>query len=354
MSMSKISSFIDSVTYTAPSNIALIKYWGKKPVQLPCNASLSFTLNNCHTKTRVSYKKKETINDEFNFQFFFEGAPKPSFEPKLQSFFERIEAYCPFLKEYEFLIESENSFPHSSGIASSASAMAALASCLVAIESKIEGTDFTTAEKNQKASRLARLGSGSAARSIEGPIMVWGKHDLVTGSNDDYAVVFDKPIAPIFQNFQDTILLIDKGEKQVSSTVGHGLMKNHPFAKQRFLEANKNLSVLSKCLVDGDMETFIKIVEHEALSLHAMMLTSDPYFILLKPNTLKAIEEIRAFRKKTGINICFTLDAGANLHVLYPNSHKKEVLHFIDNVLYLITKGQGYICDYIGNGVENI
>src|SRR5690606_30712639 len=122
----------------------------------------------------------------------------------------------------------------------------------------------------------------------------------------------------VFRNYQDTILLVDKGEKQVSSTVGHDLMHGHPFAQQRFAQAHENLSAIKKALTDGDIDSFIKIVESEALTLHSMMMTSMPYFILMKPNTLEIINRIWKYRAATGITVCFTLDAGANVHVLYP------------------------------------
>ena len=107
--------------------------------------------------------------------------------------------------------------------------------------------------------------------------MIWGKHDLISNSTDDYAVNFPHQIHQNFDNYQDTILLIDKGEKQVSSTVGHNLMHGHPFASQRFEQANDNLSKIKDVLISGDVDAFIQIVESEALTLHAMMMTSLPY-----------------------------------------------------------------------------
>ena len=116
-----------NVSWKAPSNIALVKYWGKLKGQIPANPSVSFTLTNCYTETSVYFEKLENPSKDFQFDFFFEGNPKPSFHPKIVTFFERIYEYQPFLKDYYLRIDSYNSFPHSSGIASSASAMAALA-----------------------------------------------------------------------------------------------------------------------------------------------------------------------------------------------------------------------------------
>src|SRR5690606_31339819 len=121
------------ITWESPSNIALVKYWGKKKDQIPENPSISFTLSDCKTITTLSFSKKEMIN-EFSFEVFLDNEEKEEFKPKIETFFKRVEVYLPFLKDYHFKIETTNTFPHSSGIASSASGMSALALCLMSIE----------------------------------------------------------------------------------------------------------------------------------------------------------------------------------------------------------------------------
>ncbi len=341
-----------SFQWSAPSNIALVKYWGKKENQIPANPSISFTLNNCKTITKVSFERKEN-NGNFSFDLLFEGKPKEDFKPKIQKFLERIAIYCSFLKDYHLKIETENTFPHSSGIASSASGMAALSMNIMSLE-KALFPEMTEEYCNQKASFLARLGSGSACRSIKGEVVVWGKHDEIKNSSDLFGVPFSGEIHQNFENYQDTILLVDKGEKQVSSTVGHDLMHNHPFAKERFAQAHSNLSKMKSILESGNLDEFIQIVESEALTLHAMMMTSMPYFILMKPNTLEIINRIWSFRTETKIPVCFTLDAGANVHVLYPENDKVKVLQFIKNELVDFCQNGNYICDSIGAGAIQI
>ncbi len=337
-----------SFTFSAPSNIALVKYWGKKANQIPANPSVSFTLNNCKTITKLSFSKKEN-QDNFSFDLLFEGKPKEDFKPKIQKFFERIEQYCPYLKQYHFTIDTENTFPHSSGIASSASGMAALSMNIMALERELN-PETSNDYFYKKASFLARLGSGSACRSIKGSVVCWGNHDEISGSSDLFGVEFPNLIHENFKNYQDTILLVDKGEKQVSSTVGHDLMYNHPFAERRFEQAHENLSKMKTVLENGNLDEFIAIVESEALTLHAMMMTSMPYFILMKPNTLEIINKIWKFRSQTKIPVCFTLDAGANVHVLYPENVVNEVLQFIKNELVGYCQNGQYICDEIGFG----
>ena len=277
------------------------------------------------------------------------GEEKTSFRPKIKSFFNRVVAYLPFLRAYAFEIMTENSFPHSSGIASSASGMSALALCLMSLEKRLN-PNLSEVEFMRKASFLARLGSGSAARSIEGPMVVWGQHPDFDGSSDLFGVQHPGKIHPVFTTFKDTILLVDKGVKQVSSTIGHNLMIGHPFAQSRFVQAQDHMSQMIPVLEEGDLEAFIHIVEKEALSLHAMMMSSDPYFILMKPNTLEIIERIWAFRKDSGTPICFTLDAGANVHVLFPEKDEALVKDFIVNELSPFCENRQYIEDQVGSG----
>ena len=341
--------------WSAPSNIALVKYWGKKDHQIPANPSVSFTLNNCKTITKLAFAKKDistplnAANTTFSFDLLFEGKPKEDFKPKIQKFLERIEVYLPFLKDYHFTIDTKNTFPHSSGIASSASGMAALAMNFMSLE-KVLNPTMTADYFYQKASFLARLGSGSACRSVKGQVVVWGNQANIKGSSDLFGVEFPNTIHDNFKNYQDTILLVDKGEKQVSSTVGHDLMHNHPYAERRFAQAHENLDQLISIFESGDLNEFIKVVESEALTLHAMMMTSMPYFILMKPNTLQIINAIWKFRNETKTPVCFTLDAGANVHVLYPEKVQENVLQFIKDELVGYCQNGQYLCDEIGDG----
>ena len=342
-----------SFTWKTPSNIALVKYWGKRDPQLPQNPSISFTLDACFTITTLEFKKSNLVqgDQKINFDVFFADEKKDDFKPKIQIFFERIKQYVPFISDYDFVIRSRNSFPHSSGIASSASGMSALALCIMSLEKELS-PNMTDAYFNKKASFLARLGSGSASRSIEGELVVWGNHNDIQGSNDLYGVEFPSTVHDNFKNYHDTILLVDKGEKQVSSTVGHDLMHGHPFAEKRFEQAHQNLSELNEILQNGDLKRFINIIESEALTLHAMMLTSNPCFILMKPNTLTIINKIWEFRARTNSNICFTLDAGANVHVLYPENEKELVINFIESDLIKYCQNNHYICDRVGLGAK--
>ena len=339
------------VNWQAASNIALIKYWGKKSNQIPANPSLSFTLNSSLTQTSLSFKPHKTSDGGYSYELYFEGKENLDFRPKIDTFLGRIDPYLSFLKNFHFRIESTNTFPHSSGIASSASAFAALSLCFMALERKMN-PEMEAQYFYQKASFLARLGSGSACRSIAGPVMMWGEHAEYPGTSDLYAVDYPFDLAPVFKDYQDAILLVHKGKKAVSSTHGHQLMEGHRFAKSRFDQAHANLSAMKNILRSGDLDGFIKIVESEALTLHAMMMTSIPYFILMKPNTLEIIQKVWEYRQDTGHHLCFTLDAGANVHLLFPETESETIYSFIESELAGFCEGGSILKDRVGRGAS--
>ena len=343
----------NNTAWRSPSNIALVKYWGKKEGQIPENASLSFTLSKSYTETQISYSEKEK-RGEISVDFLFEGKQNDLFQQKILKFLSSIIEYFPFLTKLHLKIESKNSFPHSAGIASSASSMSALALCLCSIEKKHYKSLNTDNEFYKKASFIARLGSGSASRSVFPKIATWGKIHNSENTSDKYASVLQFKIDDKYENYNDAILIISKKEKEVSSTVGHNLMNSHHFAKARFKQANENLDSLLEVLKTGNEDKFIEIVENEALTLHGLMMNSNPSFILMKPNTLKVIEKIRNYRKKTGSKSCFTLDAGPNIHLLYPDNEKDNVQNFIKNDLLQYCVDGFWINDKVGKGAIEI
>ena len=330
------------VSASCPSNIALIKYWGKYERQIPANPSISYTLNNCKTNTFMEF----VADEKFSVQTFLSGNEEKKFAEKIAKYFRSIEEFLPWILKGKYVIKTENTFPHSSGIASSASGFGAIAKCLMELDQQFSGlqdSDF----KLRKASFLARLGSGSACRSLYDGLVVWGATKEVEDSSDLYALQYpNDQIHEIFKHFNDWVLLIHEGEKSVSSTVGHSLMNTNPYAERRFQEAHENFAVLKEILKTGDMQNFIKLVEHEALTLHAMMMMSDPAFILMKTGTLAVINKIWDYRKETGLPLFFTLDAGANVHLLFPANSKEAIIkEFIVKELLQFTQNNGVVKD---------
>jgi len=338
--------------WKSPSNIALIKYWGKSGNQIPANASMSITLKEAYTLTRI---KAGLIRNGGGpeVEFRFEGEINEAFGGRIESFLKSVVSYLPFLKEARLEIESGNNFPHSAGIASSASAMSALALCLCSLEKEITGLETGMEAFLRKASFIARIGSGSACRSVYGGIPVWGSHKAVEGSDNEYAVPLSFDLHPVFSEIRDTILIVDPGQKKVSSSVGHNLMKGHAYADARYKQAESNLTAMLVALKQGDWDTFSLITENEALSLHAMMMTSRPGYLLMHPNSLIIIEKVIEFRKQSGSAICFTLDAGPNVHLLYPAFETEKVRPLIDELKVFCHKGTA-IDDTMGSGPEKL
>ena len=317
------------VSAKSPSNIAIVKYWGKHGNQLPNNPSISFTLSRCFTETSIAVNRNG--GDKYDLCFLFDGKESPKFQEKIEKYIVDNQQYFGFLKGLDLKIESYNSFPHSSGIASSASSMSALVLCFMQIE-KIVNQGVTSIDL-QKASFLSRLASGSAARSVYPVMTLWGKTPSVSTSSDEYAVPLADMVAPVFQTYHDSILIVSNKEKSVSSRVGHSLMNGHPLAEQRYATARQHTEQLLKVLQNGDIQEFINIAEAEALQLHEMMATSNPPYHLMEPNTMKIIDLVKQFRHDTGTQVCFTLDAGPNVHVLYPDACESAVKHFIKEQL---------------------
>lgn len=351
MSIKPINSQRQRFSWWAPSNIALVKYWGKKKgLQLPANPSVSLTLNKA--RTHVTLEVIEASEDGFSelpwIDLLFSGQKMPSFIPKIEKFFNHVHRYLPYLKGYKFLIHSENTFPHSAGIASSASSMAAMALCLRDFaESKghenVVGEDFL-----EQASFLSRMGSGSACRSLFPTAASWGEADGF--GHDDRATSIE--CHEIFQNMHDSIVVVSGVEKKVSSRAGHGLMDEHFYGSARYQHALTNWRYAMEWLKDGSWDNLGNLVEEEALTLHAMMMTSRPGYLLMEPNTIKAIHLVRDYRYDTGVPVYFTLDAGPNLHLLYPQKEQAQVKDFITGLVKKLGHGTSVIHDQVGLGPQ--
>ncbi len=230
--------------------------------------------------------------------------------------------------------------------------MSALSLCIMSLEKELTLIDDEFFYK--KASFISRIGSGSACRSIYGGINFWGTHSDFSFGSDLYSTQISKSISSKFHNYRDAILIIDEGKKEVSSSVGHELMNDNPFSQIRFKLAKNNISNLMSILESGNLNEFCNLVESEALMLHSLMMSSTPSYVLMKPATLSVINLIREFRKDSNIPVCFTLDAGANVHILFPENFSQEVINFIKKRLSVFCVKQKYILDFMGKGPKQI
>lgn len=350
------TSILDAgkIAWKSPSNLALIKYWGKYGQQLPKNSSISFTLDQAFTETTLEYHVKQEPHETVSLEFYFEKQKNEPFRKKVLAFLESITDIFPFLKQLHFVIHSYNSFPHSSGIASSASSMSALALCLCSLENLLFGSLEVENEFLKKASFIARLGSGSACRSVYPKMAVWGESGEIEDSSNLFAIPFEDKIHDIFKNFHDDILIVSKGEKSVSSRAGHSLMDGNIYAANRYQQARQRMHQLLAALKMGDLDDFGNIAENEALTLHALMMTSNPSYLLMQPNTIKLIELVRQYRKDTKVPLYFSLDAGPNLHLLYPDNAAEKAQYFIKSELIQHCENGEFIADNVGQGPQKL
>ena len=340
------------VAWRSPSNIALVKYWGKYGRQLPRNPSISMTLKNCYTETQLEYRYGEISNGPV-LEFWFHGKKDNDFAVRILHYLDDIVSEKPFLKKLELKINSTNSFPHSAGVASSASSMSALVLCLLTAENDIMGIEKESEAFFKEASHFSRLASGSAARSTVGGYALWGESGYVPGSSSKYAVSVPE-VSPVFKSYRDAVMIISSKKKTMASTKGHKLMEDHPFAQERYGQAKVNISRMLEILESGDQMSFAELLEHEALTLHSLMMSSIPGYLEIKPNTIQVIDRIREYRERSGIPLAFTLDAGPNVHILYPEEDKEEVVYFINKNLKAFCENEKWIDDEIGTGPERL
>lgn len=301
-------------TWRSPSNIAFVKYWGKKGHQLPANPSVSMTLKECFTETHTKFSP----SDSLKVDLFLDGNREEKFAKKIENYLLTLQD-IPALKNLAIEIRTKNTFPHGTGIASSASGLSAFALGLTDYLFELSGADKKSFYPT--ASSLSRLASGSACRSVYGGFASWG--DI----SDEYASEVE--VHSSMAHLKDSVLVISGEEKKISSTKGHGRMNEHPFASARFIQAKTNFDKMISALKSGDMETMGLVLETEALSLHAMMMTSPEPYTLFRPNSITAMEMVWAFRRETQIPLYFTFDAGPNLHLIYPDTVQEKVKTFI-------------------------
>lgn len=337
-----------SVTWESPSNIAFIKYWGKKGRQLPANPSLSMSLSKAVSRTNLTARQGgagELVS--------VNADPAHPFLPRLEAFLTAMRPVFPWIEGYSFEAETSNSFPSSAGIASSASGLSAFTLCLLDIHGMVSRKQLPDNEFRRMASGLARMGSGSASRSVYGGYTVWGETPLIQGSSDESATPLKMSLHVDFLELHDAILIVSDEAKSLPSSSGHARMDSHPWAAARYVQARQNLAECLEAMQGGDFEKFAMVVENEALSLHSLIMTSKGSNILIQPGTLQIMQRTRDARRK-GLPVCFTLDAGPNVHLLYPAGHYVRVKEFIrEQLLEYCAEGR-FIDDHCGEGPRRI
>lgn len=293
-------------TAQAHSNIAFIKYWGNADdaLRLPANPSISMNLDGVTTTTTVVWDSAlQTDSLSIN------GAPAD--EKATQRVSQHLEAIRKRLKlDLKAAVTSENNFPMGAGIASSASSFAALTVAAVAAA----GATLTEREL----SSIARLGSGSASRSVPAGYVEW-----CTGMSHDESVTYT--VAPADHwALVDVIGVISTGHKEVGSREGHGTAITSDFQAARVASAPARLAQCKEALFAKDFAKFAAVVEHDSNLMHAVMMTSRPPLFYWQPASLLLMEQVRRWRTE-GLNVCYTLDAGPNVHCLTTAEHAAEI-----------------------------
>ncbi|KKR63044.1 MAG: Diphosphomevalonate decarboxylase [Candidatus Woesebacteria bacterium GW2011_GWA1_40_43] len=304
----------------SPANIAFIKYWGKKDpkINLPFNNSISMNLSGCHTTTEVEFDPRFNKDRIFIDSKEVEGEKKTRVVKILDLIRKKAK------KRLFAKVVSKNNFPSDAGIASSASAFSALALA----GSKAIGLKLSQREL----STLARLGSGSACRSVVDGFAEWKKGK---DNKTSYAVQLAKPD---YWNLVDIVAVVDKGKKKASSTEGHQAAVTSPYFKTRLLELKERISRLRRTLLERQFKEFGRLLEEEAISLHVTAMTSKPPIFYWNKGTLEVMEAVFKMREK-GIRAYFTMDAGSNVHVICLEEDGPRVrrnLGFLSEVLFTI------------------
>lgn len=284
-------------TAIAHTNIALIKYWGKrdKTLILPANSSLSMTLDQFYTETTVEWSADFTTDCFTLNGTRLEDAKVTRFLSVLR------QQFCMTEKAH---VTSTNHVPTAAGLASSASAFAALA--LAA--SKAAGRD----DDDETLSRLARLGSGSASRSIFGDFALWQKGTSPTGI-DSYAYAI---AAPTELDLAMVVAVVDAGPKAIDSRLGmQSTVETSPYFTAWTATAERDLLTIQAAFKANDFQLIGETVERNALSMHATTMAASPPFTYLKPASFAIMEVVRSLREQ-GLAAYFTMDAGPNVKVL--------------------------------------
>lgn len=314
-----------AATALAHPNIAFIKYWGNRDnlLRLPANGSISMNLAGLYTRTTVIFDPTISVDT-----LTLNGTP--AFGPGLQ----RVSAMLDRVRQMAGLhqharVESENNFPMGAGIASSASAFAALA--LAA--SSAAGLALSEPEL----SRLARSGSGSACRSIPGGFVEWqaGESDA-----DSYAFSI---AAPEHWNLVDCVAVVSHSHKHTGSTEGHALADTSPLQAARVADAPRRLALCRQAILKRDFAAFAEVVEQDSNLMHAVMITSHPPLLYWQLSTISVMHFVQTWRL-AGLPVCYTIDAGPNVHVLCLAESQERVvsrLKEVPGVLDVLTAAPG-------------
>jgi diphosphomevalonate decarboxylase len=301
------------LTAFAHPNIAFIKYWGNcdPDSRIPANGSISMNLAGLQTVTSVAFDAALQADELVLNQASIDGAPLTRVSNFLDTV-RRMAGVQTFAR-----VVSENNFPMGAGIASSASAFAALS--LAA--SRAAGLDLT----ERQLSQLARTGSGSACRSVPAGFVEW----KVDGCDLDSAAESIAP--PEHWDLVDCIAIASQEHKPTGSTEGHALAYTSPVQVSRVTDAPRRLEVCRQAILERDFAALAEVMELDSNLMHAVMMTSRPPILYWQPATLTVMHAVAAWRRD-GLPACYTIDAGPNVHVLCPAAAAEQIAALLQQI----------------------
>jgi diphosphomevalonate decarboxylase len=290
----------------AHPNIAFIKYWGNREqhLRLPSNGSISMNLDGLTTRTQVTFDP--TLNSDI---LILNGRrlTGPAFT-RVSLLLERVRRLAKIDQHAE--VVSENNFPTGTGIASSASAFAALSLAATAAAGLVLD--------EAQLSRLARTGSGSACRSIPGGFVEWQAGE---GDQDSYAFSI---APPGHWDLVDCIAVVSQQHKPTSSTEGHALADTSPLQPARLRRVPEHLDICRRAILEKDFNALAEIMELDSNMMHAVIMTGTPPILYWEPATMTIMQEVHSWRQR-GTPVCYTIDAGPNVHVITKASDSEQV-----------------------------
>jgi diphosphomevalonate decarboxylase len=292
-------------TAVAPSNIAFIKYWGKKDevLRLPSNGSISMNLSNLLTTTTVAFAsslKEDTI--------ILNGKEEQAASHRAIQHLDLVRNLAKIKTKAK--VVTENNFPTGTGLSSSASGFAALSVAAAA------AAGLNLLEKDL--SILARMGSGSACRSIPDGFVEWLDGDTSDASTAVSLYPHD------YWDIVDIVAIVNVGPKDIATTEGQKSASTSPFFQVRLAHMRERINRMKKIMKEKDFQAFGELVEEEALELHAIMLTSRPSLIYWLPGTVRMMRQVKKWRND-GLHVYFTVNTGQDIHLICQKKDAKKV-----------------------------
>ena len=299
-------------TAIAPSNIAFIKYWGKKDerLRLPENGSISMNLSNLVTTTTIEFDERYA-EDTLSIN----GMESTGDTERATKHLDRIRHMAGISTKAKVM--STNSFPSGTGLSSSASGFAALSMAAA------EALHLKLSEK--ELSILARQGSGSACRSIPSGITEWLDGET---SETSYAVSL---FAPDYWDITDLVAVVNSGKKDVPTAEGMKRAQESPFFNLRKSRMAEKIKQIKEHIRNKDFQKFGELIEAEALEMHAVMLTSIPSLIYWHPGTVQVMRYVKKWRSE-GLPVYFTINTGQDIHLIVEDKHTDELVQLVKRI----------------------